>query len=235
MSYLNTNNENENDNENDKDYENKNKNKNNKIYTINEEDEKINISLENLRIKDYIKKNNQQQNLDYQVFFLVKELDKIGVEMVFEDLPKRLKGYTTINSYNFDVLNRNIDLNSAYPTYKRFISGKYVLLLMEDHCFAVLANRCNIKHCEMIYKASNLNNGFAPPKMILNTPIVNLTEYVSDFHYNKLLTVISDLLTDNYFTYKKDEISLNFYSAIGFDVNKYLDLIDRPLTQAENY
>ena len=191
--------------------------------------------LEDLRLKDYIKKDNREQNLDYQVFLIIKELDKLGVEMVFEDLPKRLKGYTNINCYNFDVLNRNIDLNSTYPTYRRFISGKYVLLLMEDHCFAVLANRCNIKHCEMIYKASNLNNGFAPPKMILNTSIVNLTEYVSEFHYNKLLTVISDLLTDNYFSYKKDEISLNFYRAIGFDINKHLDLIDRPLTQAENY
>ena len=209
------------------------KDKNNKAEK--KVDEKINEALENLRLKDYIKKDNQQQNLDYQVFFIIKELDKLGVEIVFEDLPKRLKGYTNINSYNFDVLNRNIDLNSTYPTFRRFNSGKYVLLLMEDHCFAVLANRCNIKHCEMIYNASKLDNGFASPKMILNTPIVNLTEYVFEFNYNKLLTVISDLLTDNYFSYKKDEISLNFYRAIGFDMNKHLDLIDRPLTQAENY
>ena len=208
------------------------KDKNNKVEKV---DEKINEALENLRLKDYIKKDNQQQNLDYQVFFIIKELDKLGVEIVFEDLPKRLKGYTNINSYNFDVLNRNIDLNSTYPTFRRFNSGKYVLLLMEDHCFAVLANRCNIKHCEMIYNASKLDNGFATPKMILNTPIVNLTEYVFEFNYNKLLTVISDLLTDNYFSYKKDEVSLNLYRAFGFDVNKHLDLIDRPLTQAENY
>ena len=198
-------------------------------------DEAGNGVLENLKLKDYIKKDNREQNLDYQVFLIIKELDKLGVEMVFEDLPKRLKGYANINCYNFDVLNRNIDLNSTYPTYRRFISGKYVLLLMEDHCFAVLANRCNIKNCEMIYKASNLDNGFASPKMILNTPIVNLTEYVSEFHYNKLLTVIGDLVTDNYFSYKKDEISLQFYRAIGFDINKHLGLIDRPLTQAENY
>ena len=37
----------------------------------------------------------------------------------------------------------------------------------------------------------------------LNTPIVNLTEYVFEFNYNKLLTVISDLLTDNYFHIKR--------------------------------
>ena len=117
------------------------KDKNNKVEKV---DEKINEALENLRLKDYIKKDNQQQNLDYQVFFIIKELDKLGVEIVFEDLPKRLKGYTNINSYNFDVLNRNIDLNSTYPIFRRFNSGKYVLLLMEDHCFAVLANRCNI-------------------------------------------------------------------------------------------
>ena len=200
-----------------------------------ETDEEGHGVIENLRLKEYIKKDNREQNLDYQVFLIIKELDKLGVEMVFEDLPKRLKGYANINCYNFDVLNRNIDLNSTYPIYRRFISGKYVLLLMEDHCFAVLANRCNIKNCEMIYKASTLDNGFAPPKMILNTPIVNLTEYVSEFHYNKLLRVIDDILTDDYFSYKKDEISLSFYRAIGFDINKHLDSIDRPLTQAENY
>ena len=210
-------------------------NNENRINTINEEDEEVNIPLAKLRIKDYIKKDNQHQNLDYQVFLLIKELDKVGVEIVFEDLPKRLKGYTGINCYNFDVLNRNIDLNSTYPTYRRFMSGKYVLLLFEDHCFAILVNRCNIKHCEMIYKASNLKNGFATPKMILNTPSVNLTEYVYDFHYNKLLNTINDLITDNYFSYKKDEISINFYKAIGFDVNKYLDIMDEPIQQGENY
>jgi len=186
-------------------------------------DEEGSIALENLRIKDYIKKDNKNQNLDYQVFLLIKQLDKMGIEIIFEDLPKRLKGYTGINCYNFDVLNRNIDLNSTYPTYKRFMSGKYVLLLFENHCLAVLANKCNIQHCDMIHKASDLTNGFCQPNMIFNTPIVNLTEYSNNFHYNKLLTVVSDLLTDNYFSYKKDEISINFYKAIGFDSNTYLE------------
>ena len=60
--------------------------------------------------------------------------------------------------------------------------------------------------------------------MLLNTPIVDLSLYTNCMNSNKLLLIFNELITDKYYQYPKDDVSINFYKAIGFDFEKHISL-----------
>ena len=130
-----------------------------------------NISL-NLLVKEKLKK----ENVDKSIFNLLEKLQEFNVFTLFVDTPQRLRYGVSLNSTAIDILNLNCDKYLMYSCLTRFLSGKYILLLFQENTIGFLVNKINIKHCEMIYKAADINNGFAKPNMFFDkTPIIDLS------------------------------------------------------------
>ena len=177
-----------------------------------------NISL-NLLVKEKLKK----ENVDKSIFNLLGKLQEFNVFTLFVDTPQRLRYGASLNSTAIDILNLNCDKYLMYSCLTRFLSGKYILLLFQENTIGFLVNKINIKHCKMIYKAVDTMNGFAKPNMLFDkTPIIDLSLYSLDLSYEKIISIMDDLVKQTYCLYKKDQVSIEFYKALGFDYKKHL-------------
>jgi len=186
------------------------------------------MSLDNefdkLTLNQLIKQKIIDENIDENIFNLIEDLQKLNVFTLFTDTPQRIRNGSSINTTALDLLNLNCDKYLMYSCLKRFLSGKYILLIFQENTIGILVNRCNINDCQMIDNASNLDNGFAKPTMILDkTPVVDLSIYTLQFSYEKIIYTFDNLLKRNYYAFKKDEKSIEFYKAIGFDYEKKLE------------
>jgi len=180
--------------------------------------------FEKLSLNQLIKQKLIDENVDKSVFQLIEELHKLNVFTLFIDTAQRTRQGSSINTTALDILNLNCDKYLMYSCLKRFLSGKYILLLFQENTIGILANRCNIKDCQMINNASNLDNGFAKPTMVLDkTPVVDLSIYTLQFSYEKIINTFDNLLKRSYYLFKKDEESIEFYKAVGFDYEKKLE------------
>ena len=120
-----------------------------------------------------------------------------------------------------------LDSLSMKSIIYKCLTGNYVFLLCLDHGLGILVKKCNIKHCKMIansFQIDDIEGGFSKPNMLLNTPIVDLSLYTNCMNSNKLLLIFNELITDKYYQYPKDDVSINFYKAIGFDFEKHISL-----------
>ena len=177
-----------------------------------------NISL-NLLVKEKLKK----ENVDKSIFNLLEKLQELNVFTLFIDTPQRLKYGASLNSTAMDILYLNCDKYLMYSCLTRFLSGKYILLLFQENTIGFLVNKINIKHCEMIYKATEPESGFAKPNMLFDkTPIIDLSLYSLDLSYEKIINIMDDLVKQTYSLYKKDKVSIEFYKALGFDYENHL-------------
>ena len=175
--------------------------------------------------------NNLIEGPDLDIFKGdIDKLDKVQKQKFCDLANKPYNGKIEYIMYE-DLTNRMLsqsitEFTKIYitPIIKKCLTNNYVLLLFLDHGIAILVRKVNIKHCKMIYEASNMENGFAPPTMLLNTPIVDCSLYAESLHSNKLISIFQTLVTDRYYNYSKDDISIAFYKAIGFDVDKHICL-----------
>jgi len=183
-------------------------------------------SMENpIQISDYTGEYSAKFPLEFekeQIIKFITEIDKhtsSRIEYIItNDLSTKRKYEVSMSSpialYEY---------SSMTSIITKFLTGNYVFLLFLDHGLGILVKKCNIKHCEMIANSFNDNvEVVSQPDTILNTPIVDLSHYTNSMHSNRLISIFEKLVTDKYYIYDKDDVSVAFYRAIGFDVDKYM-------------
>lgn len=182
-------------------------------------------NIPNLEVSDYLDDNfpgvDQKFNIDQIGKFInwIKEYTKYKIEYImYDDSYDRFK-YGLPLSKSINKINCHSTISAII---NKCLTGNYIFLLFLDHGIGILVKRCNIKHCAMIDNSSKIDSGFSKPPMIFMTPIVDLSFYTESLQSNKLLSIFDKLLTDKYYTYDKDDISIAFYKAIGFDVDKHI-------------
>ena len=185
------------------------------------------ISLRNpLQIADYTGSNSA----DFPIGFTKKQIEEFIISL--DEITTNRIEYIIVNDLSTKRKYDGTPISNPIALYEyslmtsiitKFLTGNYVFLLFLDHGLGILVKKCNIKHCEII--ANSFNNDVdvvSKPNTILNTPIVDLSHYTNSMNSNRLISIFEKLVTDKYYIYDKDNVSIAFYRDIGFNFERYI-------------